>query len=311
MDYDTWQWTDHPANPLISPKWPDWLIADPTVLLPQETPDGRWHLFANSMPRLHHFTSSDGVAWKHIGPVLNGAIRPFIRAHEGEYYLFYERLYSPFHSAIGVKRSSDLKRWSREQIVLKPSLPWHGRFVRTCSCPCVVPWNGEFLLYYSANVVVLPDCLFFEPRHVGVARSSRFGGPFTPDPEPCISPDGSDPNRNMGAGAIKVIPDPERGLVWGFNNGIHRDARGRSRSCIMVIKSRDGVNWDTRVAPILAPEKSGWKKALVYALDVRLTQTGEAYLYYNARDGWLRGIERIGLCVGTLGGQAMQDGDAG
>ena len=297
MDLDRFHWEDHPANPLIAPRWPDWLIADPTVLLPEETPDGLWHMFANSIPRVHHYTSPDGVAWKHRGVAVNGAIRPFVRQHEGEYYLFYERIYSPFHSVLALKRSRDLKRWSHESIVLKPSLRWHGRFARTCSCPCVVPWNGEFLLYYSANVVLLPDCLFFEPRHVGVARAGTFGGPFTPDPEPVISPDKSDPWRNMGAGAIKVIPDPDRGMLWGLNNGIYRDEHGNSRSCIMVIKSRDGVTWDTRTDPILTPESTGWKRALVYALDIRIT-SGQAYLYYNARDGWLRGVERIGLAVG-------------
>lgn len=298
MDFDRMQWTDHSANPLISPRFPDWLIADPTVLLPDETPDGLWHMFANSIPRIHHYSSRDGIDWKYIGVAVNGALRPFVRRHEGEYHLFYEKLYSPFHSAIALRRSSDLRKWSRESIVLKPSLPWHGRMVRTCSCPCVVPWNGEYLLYYSANVVVLPDCLFFEPRHIGVARSARFCGPFTPDPEPCISPDRNDPLRTMGAGSLKAIPDASRGILWGFNNGITRDGQGRSRSSIMVISSRDGVTWDTDSEPIVYPEPHGWKKALVYAFDVRMVSDDEACMYYNARDGWLRGVERIGLAAG-------------
>ena len=298
MEFDRLHWTDHPANPLITAQWPDWLIADPTFLLPEETPDGLWHLFANSIPRVHHYTSGDGVAWTRRGVAVNGAIRPFVRKHQGEYFLFYEKIYSPFRSAIALRRSPDLRKWSKERIVLKPSLEWHGRFVRTCSCPCVIPWGGEFLMYYSANVVLLPDCLFFEPLHIGVARAAEFGGPFTPDPEPCISPSPGDPHRNMGAGAIKVIPDPGRGVLYGFNNGIYRDRKGHSRSAIMVVTSRDGVNWDKDTDPVLRPEDHGWKRALVYALDVRQVSETQAHMYYNARDGWLRGFERIGLAVG-------------
>ena len=41
---------DYPGNPLgIEPHWPEWIIADPTVLSPEVTPDGRWHLFANGL----------------------------------------------------------------------------------------------------------------------------------------------------------------------------------------------------------------------------------------------------------------------
>lgn len=41
-------WVDYPANPLIEPPAPEWLIADPAVLLPEQSSDHRWHLFANS-----------------------------------------------------------------------------------------------------------------------------------------------------------------------------------------------------------------------------------------------------------------------
>lgn len=298
MELDRFKWEDHPANPLIAPKWPDWMMADPTVLLPEEAPDGFWHLFANGLFYLQHFVSDDGVAWRFSGRI-SGGIRPFIFRHEGEYYLFYETSIRPIQSGIAVRRSHDLKEWSEQKIVLAPSLPWHGGIIKTCGNPCVIRRGGGFTLFYSANVVFLKDCLFCEPRFIGSAESKNLTGPYKPHPEPIFSPDEGDRFHNLGAGAIKVVPDAENGALWGFNNGIYTDARGRSRSAILLYKSEDGLDWTAvHDEPILKPEK-GWKRALVYALDVKV-RGGDAYLFYNARDGWFIGTERIGLAVGRL-----------
>jgi len=297
-------WTEHPGNPILSPRFPGLMIADPTVLMPEETPDGRWHLFANSMPpRLHHFASEDGIRWCELGTLCPGAMRPFVRRVEGEYVLLYEQVRwpAPLRSRILLRRSTDLGRWGPAAEMVRPSLPWHGRFHRTCGNPCLVPWCGEWLLFYSAGVVFLPDCGFFEPRHVGLARSASPLGPWRCDPEPVLSPDPGDPLRNLGAGAIKVIPDVEAGVLWGFNNGIHRDAHGRSRSSVLLLSSRDGMRWRAEGSqPVLAPGGEGWKKALVYALDARvLADAHTVRIYFNARDGWFFGRERIGLAVGV------------
>ncbi|MEW5944654.1 MAG: glycosyl hydrolase family 43 [bacterium] len=302
MDFDELTWRDHPSNPLIEPPAPSWMIADPTVIDPAHSPDGEWRLFANSLLRIHHYRSPDGVKWRRTGTVCAG-IRPFIFSHEGVWHLFHEKFISPRLSCVAVRRSEDLEKWSAARTVIKPSLPWHGRAVRTCGNPCLVNWNGEFLLFYSAGTVWLRDCGFPEPRHIGVARGGSPEGPFTPDPEPVISPHPSHPYRNLSAGAVKVIPDADRGTLWGFNNGIYRDGRGRSRSAILLLKSPDGVTWNQALDdPIIQPGK-GWKRALVYALDVKATPGG-ARIYYNARDGWFIGRERIGLALGEKPGRA-------
>jgi len=297
MNFEELKWADHPANPLIEPPRPEWMIADPTVLMPAEAPDGRWHMLANSVWGIHHFTSNDGVAWER-GKRLFPGIRAFITKHDGEYYVFNETFLRPMTTGIVLRRSRDLIEWSAPETIIEPHLPWHGRLWRTCGNPCAVFWKGEWLLFYSANVIVLTDCGFFEPKYIGVARGACLGGPFTPDAEPIFSPDPSHPLRNFGAGAIKVVPDEGRGILWGFNNGIYRDRRRRSRSAIMLLKSEDGMNW-TQVGdePIIKPEP-GWKRALVYALDVK-HDADRAYIYYNARDGWFIGSERIGLAIGT------------
>ncbi len=296
MNFDELTWSDHPANPLIEPPWPEWMIADPTVLLPSESPDGKWHLFANSVWGIHHHTSEDGISWAR-GKRLFPGIRSFVIKHTGAYYIFNEVFLKPFETGIVVRRSEDLETWSEPKVALPVSRAWHKGILNACSCPCVVPHGDGFMMFYSASVILLPDCLFFEPKYIGVARASNIEGPYEPDETPAISPDMHNPLRNFGAGAIKVVFDEQTGTFWGFNNGIYKDERGRSRSSIMILKSGDGTHWMQAVEePILKPEP-GWKKALVYALDIKI-DGDRAYLYYNARDGWFIGSERIGLAIG-------------
>jgi hypothetical protein len=297
-------WTEHPDNPLISPQPPGWMIADPTVLLPEETPDGRWHLFANSIPpRLWHYVSEDGIRWQRGAGLASGGMRPFVRRFDGRFHLFYEdvRWWLPLRSRIVHSVSDDLVSWSRPREVLRPSLPWHGELNRTCGNPCVVPWRGKYLLYYSAATVFLRDCGFVEPRYVGLATADSLDGPWKPDLRPLLEPSLRDPLRNLGAGSIKVIPAPDGSGLWGFNNGIYRDDEGRSRSAVAWLTSPDGREWvGLDEPPFLVPGGSAWTRALVYALDVRVRQDGSLWLYFNARDGWFKGKERIGLAVGTV-----------
>ncbi|MFA6451540.1 MAG: glycosyl hydrolase family 43 [bacterium] len=299
MNFSKLIWTDHPSNPLIEPPRPEWMIADPTVLMPSESPDGRWHLLANSVWGIHHHTSDDGISWQR-GKRLFPGIRSFIMKHEGRYFVFNETFIKPFVTAVVMRVSDDLIEWSDPKTILQPCFDWHNAHYKACGNPCIVKWKNEYLLFYSASVIFLKDCLFFEPRHIGIARASSLTGPYTPDPEPIFSPEPDHPYRNFGAGAIKVVADEQNDILWGFNNGIYHDNKGRSRSCIMLLKSSDAVNW-TQVhdEPIVKPEP-GWKRALVYAVDIK-QDADRAYLYYNARDGWFIGSERIGLAIGTPG----------
>lgn len=288
-DFRTWR--DHPANPLIEPPRPEWMIADPTVVVPESSPEGRWHLFANSLLGIHHYVSDDGVAWTRRGGRLFPGLRPYVFVEEG-YWLLYERFLSARRTAVVVRHSPDLERWGPPRTLLEPTFPWEGRWFRTNGNPCLVRRGKDYFLYYSAGTVFLWDCLYPEPRYVGLARARNLLGPYGKEPRPLLSPDPREPYRNLGAGAIKVVR--VGGTWYGFNNGIYRDAEGRSRSAVLLLESGDGIRWRKVLPePILSPAE-GWKRAFVYALDVRKS-AGTWHLYYNARDGWFRGSERIGL----------------
>lgn len=294
-------WVDHPGNPLVEPPWPEFLLGDPAVVLPADAPDGLWHLFANTLLGIHHFTSSDGIAWERRGKVGPG-FRAFVLKEGDAFFMFYEHFTVPqFRSHVALRRSCDLWRWSGPERVLEPSLPWErGRISMNVGNPCVLEVDGGYRLYYSAGVVFHRDLGFCEPRHIGVAHSGSAAGPYEKSPEPMIPMDEGDRWRNRGAGAIKVIADATGVGYHGFNNGVYLDAYGRTRSAILLLRSSDGLVWDYAYdEPVVGPEGDGWKKALVYQLDVKRVG-GEMWMYYNARSGWRFGKERIGLAVCSL-----------
>lgn len=55
--------------------------------------------------------------------------------------------------------------------------------------------------------------------------------------------------------------------------------------------------WKDLPENLLIPPTEGWKKALVYQLDVVFNYEGKTIIYYNARDGWKEGTERIGASI--------------
>lgn len=314
-------WRQHPENPLIGPPRLTPLIADPAVVLPEEAPDGLWHLFAHSVLGILHYTSPDGVRFaRRPGVACRGALRPNVVKQDGTFTLLYERvpmlrlllMWLPglrWRSRIAARQSTDLERFSEERTLLEPSLPWHSQpgAGDAVSNPCLVrlgEGGAPYRLYYSASLVRVPDCGFNEPRHIGVAHAPGLLGPYRPEPEPTISPSEADPLVNLGAGAIKVLR-LEDGFV-GLQNGIYWDEQARrSGSAILLLGSEDGLSWRRlKQEPVLAPGGGGWMDSHVYALDIKRLPDGSWRLYFNGRNAahWTRGVERIGLLEGTAEG---------
>jgi len=224
---------------------------------------------------------------------------PFVFHEHGHYCLFYERLLTvmPMHTRVEAITSPDLFTWSRPVTVFKPSLAWHraGSWHGTVGNPCVVAASDGYRLYYSAGLTFLKDCKFYEPKYIGMAHSRSLLGTYEPQLQPLLTPSADDPYANLGAGAMKVVKT-EDGYI-GFQNGIYWDETcNHSRSAIRLLASVDGIHWSPlQQDPIVRPGE-GWKLSHVYALDVRQVE-GVWVMYFNARDGWLLGRERIGRAV--------------
>ena len=315
-------WSE-PEGPLIEPPRLSPLIADPSFLFPAESPKGNWELFAHSAWGVHRFSSSDGLAWWDWGVVVRNAMRPFVRRIDDgqggglDYALLYESYpplalplsalpwKRPWKSHIAVSWSDRLDVWTGRESLVEPDLPWKQDLAlgASVSNPCLVEAGGEWLLYHSASLAWIEDCGFCEPRYIAVSRGKSPNGPFVPDAAPVIDPARDSLPGVLGAGSIKVIV-LEDGFI-GLQNKIYRDAQGKSRSAIFLLRSGDGLRWeDARKEPLIAPA-TGWTSSHVYACDCREdATTGLWYLYFNARDGWrtTEGRERIGRIVGRPAG---------
>ncbi len=297
--------------PVLRPPLGSPILADPTFLLPHDTPDGRWHLYAHSTWGLHHCTSADGVRWSRPRLVIRHAMRGYLLRDGGLYHLVYER-YPAFRLPLAIvpglrwsswierRTSVDLAHWSAPAVVLRPTLSWHRTYGlgEAVGNPTLLRDDSGWLLFYSAGLVHVPDCGFNEPLHVGLARGETPAGPWRLDPQPVLSPRDEDPRANLGAGALRVV-GVDDGFA-GFQNGIAFDrATGRSSSALSLRLSADGRDWRyAHATPIVAPT-SGWRARYVYACDVRRDPAGRWFLYYNGRDqaAMLKGREAIGFVV--------------
>ena len=77
-------------NPVIRCFGVSPVIADPSVLTPDNTHDGKWHLFCHGLLGVFLFTSDDGIRWTRTSHVLPRAMRPDCVYVDGTYYLYYE-----------------------------------------------------------------------------------------------------------------------------------------------------------------------------------------------------------------------------
>lgn len=289
-------WEDYAGNPIIFPRQGQPIIGDPTFLPPDETPDGKWHLYAYALDGIDHFASTDGLAWERIEQSLFGDLhlRPYLFKADGRYVIALEALDTPLHSTIELRFSDDLKSWSDPTTILEPTFAWERSIQQTTGNPFLIRIDGRWRLYYSAGTVFLHDSIYFEPKYLGLAYADDLTGPYVKQSEPYMSPDPGDPYLNLGMGSFKMLPEQVDGRWIAFNNTMYEDAEGNSRSAIRMLVSDDALTWeDACPEPILKPT-TGWRRAYVYAFDARRVGD-ELWLYYNARDGWFEGKERIGL----------------
>lgn len=297
------KWTDHPSDPVLAPEGQP-ITGDPSVLAPEQSPDGQWHLFAWQFPGIVHYASPDGVAWSMVDlPFKTGSIRPNVFKEGKVYHLLFEkfsRVIAPQASTIQMSDSTDLVTWSEPVTLLEPTLPWEMETQSTVGNPFVLARDGEYWLYYSAAGVTLADAGYTEPKYIGLARAKDLRGPYTKRAQPILVPDAKVAWRNLGAGAMKLLADKYSNRWVAMENGIYTDSAGASHSAIQVLESDDGVTWtESCPTPPLAPTGAGWKKAFVYA-SCTVRRSGELRVYYNGRDGWADGIERIGFSSVTL-----------
>jgi beta-xylosidase len=299
-------------NPVIHNPIYSNVAADPSVLTPDCTHDGKWHLFCHTMIGVYHYESNDGISFKNMGRIVNRAMRPDINIIDGRYYLFYERtkplignalalVGGKWKSEIYCTESTDLKSWTTPHLVIGHTRDFEvDEKGQAISNPFLISKDDGYRLYYSCGQTFIKDCGFCEPTHISYAESKDIAKGYTSRTSPIISPDKNNKYLNLCSGCIKVYKLKD--CYIGLQNGIYEDG-GKSHSAIMLLKSDDGENFEF-VKPFLVPQKCGdnnWMAQFVYACCLTY-YNGKLRLYFNARNvaNPILGRESIGIYEATL-----------
>ena len=297
------------GNPIIKNFGVSPVVADPSVLTPNDSHDEKWHLFCHTFLGVYSFDSEDGINWTNRRKVTPCAMRPDCKYIDGTYYLYYERTESllkrgisliggKWHSDICLVTSKDLISWSKPKVIIGYDREYMGGEKGvSISNPFLTEFEGKYRLYFSAGLTFVEDCGFSEPTHISYAESNSLVEGFITREEPIISPDKDSKYLNICSGCIKVYKLKDSYIA--LQNGIYKEG-DKSHSAIMLLRSTNGIDFEF-VKIFLTPmetigKNKDWMKQYVYACNL-VYYNGEIRLYFNARNvsDNLRGRECIGL----------------
>ena len=300
------------SNPVIRNFGGSFNAADPSVLTPEQSHDGLWHLFCHTFFGVYRFDSKNGVDFQLVKKIVPRAMRPNINYIDGRYYLFYERTKTllgnalslvggKWKSEIYVTESDDLESWTQPRKVIGKTREFEvDSRGQSISNPFLIKTGNSYRLYYSCGQTFIKDCGFCEPTYISYAESSEIADEYVSRKEPIISPDKSNPYLNLCSGCIKVYKLED--CYIGLQNGIF-EKEGKSHSAIMLLRSDDGVKFDF-VKVLLTPQMCGsndWMAQYVYACHLTYYEN-KLRLYFNARNtsDILKGRECIGIYEASL-----------
>lgn len=301
------------GTPILKPFNGSIVVADPSMLTPDNSHDGKWHMFCHTTFGIHHFVSDDGIDFCHINKIANRAMRPNINRIGGRYYLFYERT-SPlimnalnvvnavkWKSEIYVVESLDLISWSEPRPVITDANGFEkSDRGSSVSNPFLLRENGKNRIYFSCGLTFIKDCGFCEPTYISYAESGNITSGYVCAESPIISPDKNNPYLNLCSGCLKVYKLKD-GYI-GIQNGLY-EKDGHSHSAIILLTSQDGLSFKFEkmlVEPAVIDGKN-WMKQFVYAS--HLVRYGNTLrLYFNARDDAnpIKGRECIGYAQAEI-----------
>lgn len=297
-------------SPVIKPFGGALAAADPSLLTPDLTPDGKWRLFCHTQFGVYQLASDDGVKFGKPVKVASRGMRPDINLVDGKYYLFYERTrplvmnaltlvnLAKWRSEIAVKTSDDLVNWSEARTVIS-----YSQEIEKCdrgvsiSNPFLLNENGRFRLYCSCGLTFIKDCGFCEPTYITYAESDYPASGYVKTEKPVLSPDRGSEYLNLCCGCLKVYR--LRDGYIGIQNGIY-EKDGHSHSAILLLTSPDGKDFRFEKV-LLEPGGAQWMNQFVYSSHLVLWNN-ELRLYFNARNtaDMIRGRECIGFASAQL-----------
>ncbi|WP_321302159.1 hypothetical protein [uncultured Sphaerochaeta sp.] len=316
-------WYPFSDEPVIRSRWYMPRLCDPFFLFPEESPDGKWHLFGHTWVGIEHFISENGISWEPRKMVALRGHSPSIYQENGVYYLIYEKHNASLpnlkkgrlkrreqekvrYSRFEMCSSSDLILFSEPKIILDSrDVPFSSDGLKKprISRPQIIKNGVGYRLYFGASHLLLPDTKQKTSRHFALAISSTIEGPYAlaNEGEPLLSPEADDPYRSMAVGSIKVFR-AEDGYI-GFECAMYWDKKqAKTASVLIQLESSDGVTFRPSYrSPLLVPPQMGWASRYIVSCDVHYKKEEACwYCYYsaNSKHGYYPVRESIGLLLG-------------
>ena len=289
-------------------------LCDPSYLLPEESPDGLWHLFAHTWIGLEHFTSTSGLEWKRQHLLFLRGHYPFIFKQGNSYYLLFEihdkvffgkEKHNSKDSRIMMCTSSDLSLWSEPRMVLDSAGIARAKSESgnmRLSRPELVEVDGHFRLYFGAGESHIYDSGQKVTKRLMYAESDFIDGPYTVFSRSIMETEPDSMWRNLAVGSVRIVPcsDGFAALECAY---YYDEKKNKSSSALLLLTSQDGIEWNDIKVLQQAADK-GWASRYISSADLRYKENEDSwYCYYSAncleRKLGIRFVkESLGLLLG-------------
>ena len=324
--YNSLSWYPFSDEPIIKSLWYMPRLCDPALILPDDSGDNQWHLYAHTWIGLEHFVSTNGLDWNLQGMVELRGNSPFLFKWQGTWYLLYEKHdatpsnwdwqklknkkeWGNRNSRIEMRSTKDFIIYSEPITLLKSSDVLFANDLlsnpRLSRPQLFFDEEYGFSLFFGASHITMEDTKQKASLYFALARSRTIDGPYSlTKSEPLIRPNADDPYRNMAVGSVKVVKARD-GYV-GFECAFGWDKqRGRTVSTLIQLESKDGLEWVTSERkPLFVTPLEGWTNRYITSCDVYYKADDYChYCYFSADTVIKRGPfhfvrESIGLMLG-------------
>ncbi len=298
--YSNLSWYPFSEDPLLEPKWYKPRLCDPAFLLPENSPDNNWHIFAHNWIGIQHFVSDNGLDWTEKKMIELRGHSPFIFHSKGVWYLIYEkhdsspsslsfkefrenRTVKVTSSRIEICSTTDMEFFSKPTVLLESSdIPFAKtelKMPRLSRPQMFYDEENGYRLYFGASHVEMCDTKQKATLYFAMAHSDNLLGPYKIENDaPLFGPDADNEYANLAVGGIRVIPVKD-GYV-GFECAFGWDPdNNRSISNLIQIESRDGISWtQSKRKPLISLPEDGWASRYITSCDVQYME--DDYCYY-------------------------------
>lgn len=310
-------WSSYSEDPVWQSSWWAGRLCAPFILLPEDSPDGKWHLFAHTWAGIEHFISTSGFDWQRISLVALRGHFPSVFKEKDTYYLVYENHDYDYQnkrrldlrktiSRINIMSSTDLRLWSRPQTILSAAdVPYASDYsAPRLSHPQIINWQGSYRLYFCASEVRLYDTKQKASACLSYAQSTSFNAPFEIRKQPVLRIDPDSRYRNLALGSFRFVSCSD--ALAAFQTTIFFDEKKeRTNSAILLLTSDDGEVFHLEKVLMTSPS-SGWASRCFTSCSVSYKADENTwYCYYsaNGKDEKHRLMplrESLGLLIGNV-----------